>query len=43
MKDARANALAALRNPEVLRVAIVEDGPELSGSVNPLCFVEWVG
>jgi len=33
--DARASASEALRNPHVLRVAIVEDN-------NPLRFVEWV-
>ena len=38
--DARASGLEALRNPQVLRVAIVEDE---SGSTNPLRFVEWVG
>lgn len=36
IEDARASALAALRNPHVLRVAIVEDN-------NPLRLVEWVG
>lgn len=36
IEDARASALETLRNPQVLRVAIVEDN-------NPLRFVEWVG
>jgi len=36
IEDARANALGALRNPQVLRVAIVEDN-------NPLRLIEWVG
>jgi hypothetical protein len=36
IEDARASALEALRNPQVLRVAIVEDN-------NPLRLVEWVG
>jgi hypothetical protein len=36
IEDARAGALAALRNPQVQRVAIVEDN-------NPLRLVEWVG
>jgi hypothetical protein len=36
IEDARASALRALRNPQVLRVAIVEDN-------NPLRLVEWVG
>jgi hypothetical protein len=40
IEDARASASEALRNPQVLRVAIVEDE---SGSTNPLRFVEWVG
>ena len=40
IEDARASAFAALSNPQVLRVAIVEDG---SGSANPLRFVEYVG
>ena len=40
IEDARASASEALRNPQVLRVAIVEDEP---GSTNPLRFVEWVG
>lgn len=35
IEDARASALEALRNPQVLRVGIVED--------NPLRLVEWVG
>src|SRR4051812_32850711 len=43
IEDARANGSMALRNPEVLRVAIVEDGLRVGGSVNPLRFVEWVG
>lgn len=34
--DARASALEALRNPQVLHVAIVEDN-------DPLRLVEWVG
>jgi hypothetical protein len=42
IEDARASALEALRNPQVLRVAIVEDGSRSFGSVNPLRFVEWV-
>jgi hypothetical protein len=42
IEDARASALAALRTPRVLRVAIVDDGAGL-GSVNPLRLVEWVG
>jgi hypothetical protein len=40
IEDARASASEALRNPQVLRVAIVEDE---HGSTNPLRFVEWVG
>ena len=40
IEEARVNALDALRNPQVLRVAIVEDG---SGSATPLRFVECVG
>jgi hypothetical protein len=36
IEDARASALEALRNPRVLRVAIVEDNI-------PLRLVEWVG
>jgi hypothetical protein len=36
IEDARASALEALRNPQVLRVAIVEDNI-------PLRLVEWVG
>jgi len=43
IEDARASALEALRNPHVLRVAIIEDGFRLVGSVNPLRFIEWVG
>lgn len=43
IEDARASALEALRNPLVLRVAIVEDGSGLIGSAKPLRFVEWVG
>ena len=39
IEDARASAVEALRNPKVLRVAIVEDG---SGSATPLRFVECV-
>jgi len=39
IEDARSSALEALRNPQVLRVAIVEDG---SGSANPLRFIECV-
>ena len=35
IEEARASALEALRNPQVLRVAILEDN-------NPLRFVEWV-
>jgi hypothetical protein len=35
-EEARASALEALRNPQVLRVAIVEDNI-------PLRLVEWVG
>jgi hypothetical protein len=42
IEDARASALEALRNPQVLCVAIVEDGSRSFGSVNPLRFVEWV-
>ena len=42
VENARASALEALRSPHVLRVAIVEDGSRLGGSVNPLRFVEWV-
>jgi hypothetical protein len=40
IEDARTSALKALRNSQVLSVAIVEDG---SGSTDPLRFVEWVG
>jgi len=40
--DARASALDALRDPQVARVAIIEDGSGLGGSVNPLRFVGWV-
>lgn len=36
IEHARASALGALRNPQVLRVAIVEDN-------HPLRLVEWVG
>jgi hypothetical protein len=36
IEDARASAREALRNPYVLRVAIVEDN-------NPMRLVEWVG
>jgi hypothetical protein len=36
IEDARASALRALRDPQVLRVAILEDN-------NPLRLVEWVG
>lgn len=43
IEEARASATAALRNSQVLRVAIVEDGSRLIGSANPLGFVEWVG
>ena len=43
IEDARARALEALRNSEVLRVAIVQDGCGLVGAANPLRFVEWVG
>jgi hypothetical protein len=43
IEDARASALAALRNPNVLRVAILEDGFGLVGSVNALGVIEWVG
>jgi len=43
LEDARASAATALRNPQVLHVAIVEDGWGHVGSVNPLGFVEWVG
>jgi hypothetical protein len=42
IEDARASALEALCHPQVLRVAIVEDGSRSFGSVNPLRFVEWV-
>jgi hypothetical protein len=42
IEDARASALEALQNPNVLRVAILEDGFGLVGSVNPLGFIEWV-
>jgi hypothetical protein len=42
IEDARASARAALRNPRVLRVAIVEDASGLVGSANPLRLVEWV-
>jgi hypothetical protein len=41
--EARVSAFEALRNPQVLRVAIVEDGSGFVGSANPLRFVEWVG
>jgi hypothetical protein len=41
VEDARAGALEALRNPQVLSVAIVEDGSALIGPANPLRFVEW--
>jgi hypothetical protein len=43
IEGARASALEALRNPQVLRVAIIEDGSGLIGSINPLRLVEWVG
>lgn len=43
IQDARASALEALRNPQVLRVAIIEDGSGLIGCINPLRLVEWVG
>jgi hypothetical protein len=43
IEDARASGAAALRNPHVLHVAIVEDGWGHVGSANPLGFVEWVG
>ena len=43
IEDARANASVALRDPRILRVAIIEDGSRLGGSVNPLRLVEWVG
>lgn len=36
IEDARASAVAALTNPQVLRVAIIEDN-------NLLRLVEWVG
>ena len=42
IEEARASATEALRNPHVLRVAIVEDGSGLIGP-NPLGLVEWVG
>jgi hypothetical protein len=38
--DARAAALEALQDSEVVRVAVVEND---SGSTDPLRFVEWVG
>jgi hypothetical protein len=43
IEDARASASEALRNSQVLRVGIVEDGSGLAGSANPLRLVEWVG
>lgn len=43
IEHARSSALSALRNPEVLRVGIVDDGSGLGGSVNALRLVEWVG
>jgi hypothetical protein len=43
IEDARASALAALRNSQVSRVAIVEDGSGLHGAANPLHLIEWVG
>ena len=42
IEDARASALAALENPQVLRVGVVEDGAAPIGSANPLRFIEWV-
>jgi hypothetical protein len=42
IEDAHASALKALRNPGVLRVAIVENGSALAGSANPLRFIEWI-
>jgi hypothetical protein len=42
IEDARASASEALRNPQVLRVAIVEDGAGLIGLANALRLVEWV-
>jgi hypothetical protein len=42
IEDARAGAAAALRNPQVLRVAIVEDGSD-TVAVTPLRLVQWIG
>lgn len=42
VEDARASAVKALRDPQVLRVGIVEDGSSVVGHANPLRLVEWV-
>ena len=43
IEDARASAQAALRNPQVSHVAIVDEGSGLVVPANALGFVEWVG